>query len=253
MKQNLLLRWTLSVLFAVAVLPLFAQTETSCFTMSDLTTGKSSVDYRFGIKNPASDPVTWGWIKTDPAVDAQRKALMTKDSTATDTLFESLSVLPSGKDYSIRLASPNYVTHQLNDSAKGAEMRFTYTVAADKSILLLSYAVGLELPENATFAENYPRYGQPWCAFYVLGNDGKQLNPAKVIEHYPSKAASVADWSSVTDKRGKSAIVKDWSTVGIDMSDYVGKTVSVVMRYHDGAAKDFDASTNTLTICIRHS
>jgi len=239
MKKILLLGviglcWTLST-----------QAQT-CFDMSTMPT--SGNDYRFGIKDGSTDPKKYGWVSSLPTDWNERRKVMSSTDPAKDTLFTSLDVLPSGKANSIRLASPDYVTFQMNDSAKGGDVRFPYAVTADNAILQVSYAAGLEEPEDATFAGNFPRYGQPWCSIYVLDENGALMN-TKAIEHYPSKSNTIVGWSSVTTSRGYNAYVKDWSMVGMDLTDKIGKTVTVVISYHDGAASGFDNSTNTLTIC----
>ena len=214
----------------------------SCFDMTQLPA--SGQDYQFGVKDPSTDPQTFGWLLSAPVDPSERRTIMSAGDV--DTLFTSLSVVPQGKDHSLRLASPNYA-YADNVPSNGGDVRFEYAVTADNAILLISYAAGLQEPNNTDAAAALPRYGQPWCSFYVLDANGTLLQN-KAVEHYSARPTTLVGWNLVNTAHGQ-AYVKDWSTVGIDLTNEIGTTVTVVLSYHDEAIENWDAATGTVTVC----
>ena len=128
----------------------------SCFDMTQLPA--SGQDYQFGVTDPSTDPQTFGWLLSAPVDPSERRTIMSAGDV--DTLFTSLSVVPQGKDHSLRLASPNYA-YADNVPSNGGDVRFEYAVTADNAILLISYAAAARCFRIRQW--NTTRHGrQPW-------------------------------------------------------------------------------------------
>ena len=189
----------------------------------------------------------YGWLDPKLAPTTHpRQTLMTSEGT--DDLCPELSVLPPGLSTSARLMNDGY---QEGDSAKGEWLGFVINVDAANPILLINYAAVIEDPQHTSVVNTYPNYGQPFCGFYVMDSEGKTYGD---LRHYVNQANTIKDWKSFKNENRKNITTywKDWSKVGLDLSQYAGQKVTLVLENFDCGVRDA-ADAKHIYLCFdRH-
>lgn len=132
-----------------------------------------------------------------------------------------LKTVPDGEFASVRLG--NWDT-----GAEAERIRYNYTVNADDAaVLLLKYAVVIECPIN------HPITNQPRFLLEMFGENGEKLD-----------ACTSADFSARLDLVGQDGwhqvgpetsptLWKDWTTVGINLQEYDGQTITIQLTTFD--------------------
>ncbi len=240
--------WVAVGLLALATGTVSAQ----CVDMSTLDDGnKRFINIEAGItfhiegKTGVIDSIGWKPAYIAPTTHP-RQTLMTAEGT--DNLCKELSVLPPNETTSVRLMNDGY---QEGDSAKGEWMAFRMTVDPDNPIILINYAAVLEAPGHA----NIPGWYQPYCGFYAQNLTEKHKDYGAIygeLYHYTTDKASIKGWESFTnsDRKNIQTYWKDWSKVGIDLSQWAGCSIGIVLFNYDCAIRDTTA--NQVFICTDH-
>lgn len=125
-----------------------------------------------------------------------------------------LKTVPDGEVASVRLGNWDV-------NAEAECVQYQYTVDVEKSaILLLKYAVVLEDPGHDSIQ-------QPRFTLQVLRNN-RPLDDFGCAEAYFSAGYNTGDWNV------DGAITwKDWTTVGINLRDYDGETLTIRLTSYD--------------------
>lgn len=178
-----------------------------------------------------------------------RQTLMTQKGT--DDLISSLSVLPPKGGSSIRLMSDAY---SLSDWGRGSGVQYQPIIDKDHPILKLYYAAVLENPKHSevTITDENKECVQPWMWIYIINKNG---NVIECINEkiFPSDLENASDWNKVaSDGAGRPALWKDWDSIYIDMSQYVGQIVGVVFEVCDCAQYKYNTSTGLYEKCPTH-
>jgi hypothetical protein len=95
-------------------------------------------------------------------------------------------------------------------------------------VLLLNYAVVLESP-------NHDSLSQPRFTLKIL-KEGKPLDRYGCGEAYFSSGFNTDGWQSFASAGG-GGLYKDWTTVGINLRDYHGETLTVQLTTYDCVEK----------------
>ena len=240
--------WVAVGLLALATGTVSAQ----CVDMSTLDDGnKRFINIEAGItfhsegKTGAIDSIGWKPAYIAPTTHP-RQTLMTAEGT--DNLCKELSVLPPNETTSVRLMNDGY---QEGDSAKGEWVVFRMTVDPDNPIILINYAAVLEAPGHA----NIPGWYQPYCGFYAQNLTEKHKDYGAIygeLYHYTTDKASIKGWESFTnsDRKNIQTYWKDWSKVGIDLSQWAGCSIGVALVNYDCAISS--VSKSAVEICEDH-
>ncbi|MGN0186268.1 MAG: T9SS type A sorting domain-containing protein [Paludibacteraceae bacterium] len=139
-----------------------------------------------------------------------------------------LKTVPEGAVASVRLG--NWKTN-----SQWEKLSYTYTVDAQTaSILLLQYAIVLENPDHEGI--NQPRF-----LLEIFDKEGKLINPTcgKADFHAPAKDDSAEmreGWETAVYTEGsttKTVNWKDWTTVGLDLSQYDGQMLTIELTTYD--------------------
>ena len=162
-------------------------------------------------------------------------------SPGTDYLQPALNMLPPGEDYSIRLGNPRaggkgtYSAYPSQYSAwhpQAEAVYFEFTVTADNPIVLFKYAGILDVPTNHPNQGGYEgnMYEPPYYHIQVTDANNKPVNDNALSFKREGNNAlmSNSDWSAFTRTGNIRSYWKDWSTVGFDLSNYVGRK----LRFH---------------------
>lgn len=140
------------------------------------------------------------------------------DKTATDPRTgNQLLLVPSNAMASVRLGNWQW----------GAECEgITYSILVDSaySILLMQYAIVMEDPSHSEIE-------QPRFALEITDEQGNKIDPTCGYVNF-SADATRPGWH--TEGEGYNKVTwKDWSTIGLNLSAYVGQTIQVRLATYD--------------------
>lgn len=115
--------------------------------------------------------------------------------------------------------------------AQAERIEYEYTVANEESaILLLHYAVVLQLP-------NHDIVKQPRFKLSVTDEKGKPLDTDSCTElDFSAGYGTGAEEGWIKIGEGDDALVwKDWSTVGVNLDEYKGRKLKIILTTYDCA------------------
>lgn len=155
-----------------------------------------------------------------------------------DYLQSSLSVLPPGKNSSIRLGNPRAggkgsvqknPTQFMTWHPQAEKIAFDYTVTPDNTLLLFQYAAILDKAEHSESVSSDNPYMHPFIDIMITNTAGTILDePTTSFTCHGNRTLNTnPEWHSFTRTGGVSSFWKDWSTVGFDLTPYVGQTVRI--------------------------
>ena len=163
------------------------------------------------------------------------------NAQGTDYLQPALNMLPPGEDHSIRLGNPRaggkgtYSSKPNQYSVwhpQAEAVYFEFTVTADNPIVLFKYAGILDVPSSHPNQGGYPDnyYEPPFYQIQVtdLNNHPVNANALSFKREGNNTLLSNSEWYAFTRTGNIGSYWKDWSTVGFDLSAYVGRT----LRFH---------------------
>ena len=124
-----------------------------------------------------------------------------------------LRIVPVGESASVRLGNPY-------TGAEAESISYTYTVDTNSSdLLFLKYAAVLQDP-------GHPQSQQPRLTLEILNTNNQQINPSCTYANF--YASQSLGWNTYGN-----VVWKDWTTVGVDLSQYHGQTIKVRMTTYD--------------------
>ncbi|MCR4664693.1 MAG: T9SS type A sorting domain-containing protein [Paludibacteraceae bacterium] len=206
-------------------------------TLDDKTCGNVEAGvtgYRLvGTNTPQDTVYEMGWKQAKRATAPYtRQTLM--DAEGYDNLCAELSVLPPNESTSFRLMNDGYLP---TDTAKGEIIQIPLTVDAANPIILINYAAVMEVAEHPGIYN----VNQTNCGFYVFDLDQGGKGYYSELYHYSAEKSSIQNWKSFNnpDRNNVLTVWKDWSKVGVDLSDWIGKTVVITLVNFDCALGGF--------------
>ena len=224
--------------------------QAQCFDMTASIGTDSNIQFRNYDVQYNTQTGYYDWVMTNPrAAGFPRHTLMT--AAGQDALVPALSVLPPNGKNSILCASDTYEPTDIY--AKGTLLAFYYTVTKENPIVYLNYAAVLEKSNHALAkTSGFEQYAQPWITIYA-SVDGEYFIDCPELTVMPySNSSSVSGWTTVTDTKGRAAYWKDWTTMTLDMTQYIGHTVMFTFETHDCAEKAYNSSNQQITLCTDH-
>jgi gliding motility-associated-like protein len=136
--------------------------------------------------------------------------------TGTDPFTNNVvTVVAPGSNYSARLGN-SFV------GAEAERMRYTMTVSPDNVLFIYKYAVVLEDP-------GHPFSDQPRFQLRVLDLNGDLIDPI-CAEYTVVSAPTIPGFVSIGGIR-----YKDWTTVGLDLTPFMGQTIQLEFSTGDCA------------------
>ena len=124
-----------------------------------------------------------------------------------------LRIVPVGESASVRLGNPS-------TGSQAESISYTYTVDTNSSdLLFLKYAAVLQDP-------GHPQSQQPRLTLEILNTNNQQINPSCTYANF--YASQSLGWNTYGN-----VVWKDWTTVGVDLSQYHGQTIKVRMTTYD--------------------
>ena len=175
----------------------------SSMPVKDLTWRREKVDYGYSAKE-SRHTLHYSQSETDPRTGG------------------ALKTVPEGEIASVRLG--NWDVH-----SEAERVQYLFRVdAKERPILVLKYAVVLEHP-NESCKPN------PAFLMRVLTIDGRLVSKCASAD-FDYKAAAEAEWEMFQPATGSDVRWKNWTTVGVDLSDYDGKTLIIQLTTNDCGA-----------------
>ena len=226
--------------------PVYAQ----CFDLTKLGDWDTfrCLNYDLKIVDRDEEKETYGWVPSKSPDDHPRQTLITE--AGKDGLCEDLNVLPPDGTMSIRLASEAY---NEKDSAKSSVCACYYTVTAENPVVLLNYAAVMHTPgHKIATRKGFEDFAQPNIHINIirLTDEGQEILECPSIAFYPADSASVADWKEGTDTLGNTLIWKDWTTLPIDLSAYIGERMVLMFTTYDCAESGYDEEKKRIQLCM---
>lgn len=176
-----------------------------CFDMTSLTGGNVTCTTG-SYSNPYQST----------GVVSGRHTIMSNTS-AYDPNVPSLLTIPAGESSSIRLGNDQ-------TRAEAESVTFRYTIDGQNPILLLKYAAVMEDPGHSSSE-------QPRLTLQVLNEQGALIDPD--CTSFDFIASPSLGWSSMYDG---ALLWKDWTSVGVDLSSYIGQSIQIRLTNYDCAA-----------------
>lgn len=158
---------------------------------------------------------TPGLVIPNPSQGIMGRHKITSGTTRDPVCNVIPEVCPWGGQYSLKLGNQD-INWETED------IRYSYTVSATNPIIVYSYAVMLEDP-------NHPDSLQPSFKTYIKDQSGRIVP----CSYYKVNATNMRGYQSCTTWRGTQIWYTNWRNVAIDMSAYVGQTVTLYFQTND--------------------
>lgn len=127
-----------------------------------------------------------------------------------------LTTVPPGAAYSARLGNDNI-------GGEAEELRYTFPVTSENNLFIYKYAVVLQDPGHI------PEH-QPSFTIEVRNQDGVVFD-SSCGYYYVYAHPGLPGWNICNNN--ETVMWKDWTTVGMDLSPFVGQTVTIVFITRD--------------------
>lgn len=212
-KYNLIL-----LVFSVLSLNTFAQ----CINMANLN--DPSILCTYGTVLHYTDGTTSGSPYDNVGViDFGSNSKLSRHTIHTyvnerDANVYALKTIPDGENSSIRLGNwdVNYEAESIT---------FTYMVTSENPLLLLKYASVMENPVGHEAPE------QPRVKLEV--RDEKNAPIDSMCNFFDFIASPTLGWNTIPQGDGTNLLWKDWTNIGVNLEDYVGRTVRIRLTNYD--------------------
>jgi gliding motility-associated-like protein len=153
---------------------------------------------------------------TTPGVVDGRHTIITESSwdPHTDNNVSTMPPVGSGA-YSVRLGNDNV-------GSEAESLERTFTVTNDNKLFIYQYALVLQDPDG------HPPIDKPKFEVRVFDENGNIINPEECGYYQVTAGPATDTWGQNGDVR-----YKDWSTVGIDLAEYIGTQITIQFTVQD--------------------
>lgn len=145
-----------------------------------------------------------------PGITNGRHTIMSGNGTDPNTNGVVTVVAPGGGTYSARLGNSN-------TNSQAEQLSYTMTVDASNSLFVYRYAVVFEDPSHSS--EEQPRF-----EIRMFDSDGDPID-CGIYNVYAT--SNLPGFQTYQPSTGDPIRFKTWTTVGMDLSSYVGQTVTI--------------------------
>lgn len=157
----------------------------------------------------------WSREEAGDSIVPGRHTLITE--AGTDIITDnSLNVLPEGETWSVKLGNEQV-------GAEGEGITYQFIPDEENPILLVRYAIVLEDPGHKTEA-------QPYFSVSITDADGVPLTKNASYEVY---AQPGLEGFNETSYHWSSVLWRDWTSILLDLRQYVGKVIKVRFETRD--------------------
>ena len=161
---------------------------------------------------------TVGFIDNGPSQMTSRHTVHADQNETDPRTDGGLHTVPAGELMSVRLGN-------WNDGAEAESVTYTYNIpAGSNQILLMKYAVVFEEP-----AHDDP----PEFTLELLNANNQALSPSSCTKYETLCTGSQESWHICQSSENTSIWYKDWTTVGMNLSQYAGQTIKIRLTTAD--------------------
>lgn len=173
---------------------------------------------------------------TQVSLPTSRRHVIISDQSAYDSnTGNALKMIPDGYTYSARLGC-EINSSDSNPRCWEQSLRYSMTLDSTNAFLLLKFACVLQYASDHT-ASQEPRF-----KLTLYDSDGDEIPDCSNYDVYSS--ASIDGFQSYTPNGSRDPVMwRDWTTVGADLSKYIGQKITIEFmsadckgRYHYGYA-----------------
>lgn len=153
---------------------------------------------------------------TTPGIVPGRHTIITT-STLDPNTNNVISTMPTvgGGAYSVRLGNSNV-------GSEAEKLKRSFTVGPANQLFIYQYALVLEDPSG------HPPNDKPKFEVKIYDQNGNIINPYECGYYEVTAGPETDTWGQFNEVR-----YKDWSTVGIDLSAYLGTVVTIEFMVQD--------------------
>lgn len=153
---------------------------------------------------------------TTPGIVPGRHTIITT-STLDPNTNNVVSTMPTigGGAYSVRLGNSNV-------GSEAEKLKRSFTVGPANQLFIYQYALVLEDPSG------HPPNDKPKFEVKIYDQNGTIINPYECGYYQVTAGPETDSWGQFSDIR-----YKDWSTVGVDLSAYLGTVVTIEFMVQD--------------------
>jgi gliding motility-associated-like protein len=187
-------------------------------------------------------------LPVEGIVDKRQTIISDQDAYDPYTGYE-LKMIPPGYRYSCRLGYPITVPYSGSARCWNQSLRYTMTVDSSNALLILKFALVLE------YAADHLMIEEPRFRFTLYNENGDTIPDCANYDVYATNETVEGFHYYVTDNE-KEVMWRDWTTVGVNLMDYIGQTIIVefmtadcTQTYHFGYGY-FVASCQPLYITV---
>ena len=213
-----LIALVMMVLLAIMA-PLTAQTagqgtSTRCIDFSNFNAIGTQCKYGT-FANPYQNV---GCINNGPSQITSRHTVHTDINETDPRTNGGLHTVPAGDTMSVRLGN-------WNDGAEAESITYTYNVpAGSNQILLMKYALVFEEPGHAD---------PPQFTLELLNTNNQALSPSSCTKYEALCTGPEGSWHICQSPENTSIWYKDWTTLGMNLSQYAGQTIKIRLTTTD--------------------
>ncbi len=202
---------------------------------------------------------TWVYSTEHPEVTTtpveglvpERHTIMTDNSAYDLNTNNELKIIPPGHFYSVRLGRDITESYSGTPRCWHQNMRYILDVDSNNAFLTIKFAVVLQ------YAADHLEVEEPRFRFTLYDQNGDTIPDCSNYNVYASNE-NVEGFNFSITPRGDQIMWRDWTTVGVDLSGYIGQSITVefmtadcTQSYHYGYCY-FVASCQPLNIEITH-
>lgn len=161
---------------------------------------------------------------TTPPVDGildRRHTIISDDESYDPATGYGLKMIPPGYEYSCRLGDIIYdrSIDPLYTRAWHQNIRYTLDVDANNAFLVLKFALVLEYASDHTVIE------EPRFRFTLYDEFGDTIPDCANYDVYASN--DNVEGFNLYDRSGDLIMWRDWTTVGVNLTNYIGSTITI--------------------------
>lgn len=163
-----------------------------------------------------------GYVTSTPKVEGivnGRHTIITSNGYDPIVGGTQLKLIPDGYSTSVKLGSTSLGNGGLRQS-----LTYQLDVTPQNAFIVYNFAVVLQDPHDSShFPEDEPRF-----KVSILDKDGNEITGEASCANYDVNAsnANVEGWNTI-QYDGKPLYWRDWTTVGINLTKYIGQTVTL--------------------------
>lgn len=172
-----------------------------------------------------------------PGIVNRRHAIMSDDSEYDANTGYKLKKIPPGYRYSARVGDEINPVTDRNPRCWNQSLRYTMTIDSGNAFLIIKFALVLQ------YASDHFKLNEPRFRFTLFDQYGDTIPDCSNYDVYASNE-NVEGWQTYMPEDAEDPVQwRDWTTVGADLLDYVGQTITLefmsadcAQQYHYGYA-----------------